>query len=359
MKKTRPLSLGPVPIGGGAPVAVQTMTDTDTRDPAATLAQIGRAARAGAEIVRVAVPDERAAAVLREIVQDSSVPLVADIHFDWRLAVRAAEAGAAGLRINPGNIGGPEKTRAVAEAAGRHGAVIRVGVNSGSLEKEVLARHGGSVTAEGLVESALNQVRLLEDTGFRDLKVSLKGSDVLTTVAAVRLWSQVSDLPQHIGVTEAGDALEGAVKSAVGLGLLLAEGLGDTLRVSLTAPPEEEVRAAWALLRALGLRSRGVEIISCPTCGRVEGPVARLAQEARRRLADITAPLKVAVMGCVVNGPGEARDADAALALGRGHGQVYVGGRRVAARAPYEKLIDLLETKVRNKLEAEKLGHGD
>jgi (E)-4-hydroxy-3-methylbut-2-enyl-diphosphate synthase len=355
IKKTRPLRLGTVPIGGGAPVAVQTMTDTDTRDAVATLAQIGRAARAGAEIVRVAVPDERAASVLKEIIPESPVPLVADIHFDWRLAVKAAEAGAAGLRINPGNIGGPKKTRAVAEAAGRRGAVIRVGVNSGSLEKEVLARHGGRATAEGLVESALNQVRLLEETGFRDIKVSLKGSDVLSTVAAARLWSRASDLPQHIGVTEAGDALEGAVKSAVGLGLLLAEGLGDTLRVSLTAPPEEEVRAAWAILRALGLRARGVEIISCPTCGRTEGPVARLAEEARRRLADLAAPFKVAVMGCVVNGPGEARSADAAVALGRGHGQVYAGGRRVAARVPHERLIDLLEAEVR------KLGarHGD
>ena len=346
-KKTRPLRLGTVPIGGGAPVAVQTMTDTDTRDAAATLAQIGRAARAGAEIVRVAVPDERAAAVLKEIIPESPVPLVADIHFDWRLAVRAAEDGAAGLRINPGNIGGPEKTRAVAEAAGRRGAVIRVGVNSGSLEKEVLARHGGRITAEGLVESALNQTRILEETGFRDIKVSLKGSDVLSTVAAARLWSRVSDLPQHIGITEAGDALEGAVKSAVGLGLILAEGLGDTIRVSLTAPPEEEVRAAWAILRALGLRARGVEVISCPTCGRTEGPVARLAEETRKRLADLTAPLKVAVMGCVVNGPGEAKSADAAVALGRNHGQVYAKGRRVAARVPQEKLVDLLEAETR------------
>jgi (E)-4-hydroxy-3-methylbut-2-enyl-diphosphate synthase len=325
------------------------MTDTDTRDAAATLAQIGRAARAGAEIVRVAVPDARAASALNEIIPESPVPLVADIHFDWRLAVKAAEAGAAGLRINPGNIGGPKKTRAVAEAAGRRGAIIRVGVNSGSLEREVLARHGGRATAEGLVESALNQVRLLEETGFKDIKVSLKGSDVLSTVAAVRLWPQVSDLPQHIGITEAGNALEGAVKSAVGLGLLLAEGLGDTLRVSLTAPPEEEVRAAWAILRALGLRARGVEIISCPTCGRAEGPVALLAEEARNRLADLASPLRVAVMGCVVNGPGEARSADAAVALGRGHGQVYAGGRRVAARVPYEKLIDLLEAEVRRR----------
>ncbi|MDR2725264.1 MAG: flavodoxin-dependent (E)-4-hydroxy-3-methylbut-2-enyl-diphosphate synthase [Candidatus Adiutrix sp.] len=349
IKKTRPLLLGTVPLGGGAPVAVQTMTDTDTRDAAATLAQIGRAAGAGAEIVRVAVPDERAAAALQAITPEPPVPLVADIHFAWRLAVLAARAGAAGLRINPGNIGGPEKTRAVAEAAGRQGAVIRVGVNSGSLEKEVLARHGGRVTAEGLVESALGQVRLMEETGFRDLKVSLKGSDVLSTVAAARLWPKVSDLPQHIGITEAGGALEGAVKSAVGLGLLLAEGLGDTIRVSLTAPPEEEVRAAWAILRALGLRARGVEVISCPTCGRTEGPVALLAEEARKRLSDLTSPLKVAVMGCVVNGPGEARHADAAVALGRGHGQVYAGGRRVAARVPYEKLIDLLEAEARRR----------
>ncbi|MDR3038591.1 MAG: flavodoxin-dependent (E)-4-hydroxy-3-methylbut-2-enyl-diphosphate synthase [Candidatus Adiutrix sp.] len=347
---TRSLRLGSVRIGGGAPVAVQTMTDTDPRDAAATLAQIRRVALAGAEIVRLAVPDERAADTLKEIVPDSPVPLVADIHFDWRLAIKAAEAGAAGLRINPGNIGGPEKVRAVAEAAGRLGAVIRVGVNGGSLEKRVLARHGGRVTAEGLVESALNQVRLLEETGFHDLKVSLKGSDVPETVAAARRWSEVSDIPQHIGITEAGDALTGAVKSAVGLGLILAGGLGDTLRVSLTAPPEDEVRAAWAILRALGLRARGVEVISCPTCGRTEGPVARLAEEVRRRLADLTEPLQVAVMGCVVNGPGEARQADAGLALGRGHGLIFAGGRRVAARVPCDRLAEALEDEVRRRL---------
>ena len=346
-KKTRIIRLGRVVIGGGAQVAVQTMLNTDTRDVAATLAQLKRVVKAGAEIVRLAVPDERAADCLKEIIPESPVPLVADIHFDWRLAIRSLESGMTGLRINPGNIGGPDKVRRVAEAAGKQGAVIRVGVNSGSLEKAVLAKRGGRPTAGAMVESALDKVRLLEETGFKDIKVSLKGSSVMETVAAVRLWATVSDIPQHIGITEAGDAASGAVKSAVGLGLMLAEGLGDTLRVSLTAPPEEEVRVAWEILRAVGLRSRGVEIISCPTCGRTEGPLLEMAAEVKRRLADITAPLTVAVMGCVVNGPGEAREADAGVALGRGDGLIFVRGRPLR-RAPYDQLSALLENEVRN-----------
>ncbi len=352
-RATRALRLGRVTIGGGAPVAVQTMTTTDTRDAAATLDQIRSLARAGAEIVRLAVPDERAADVLREIVADSPAPLVADIHFDWRLAVRSLESGVAGIRINPGNIGGPDKVRRVAEAAGARGAVIRVGVNGGSLDPAVLARHGGRPTAAAMVESAVEKIRLVEETGFRDLKVSLKGTDVLTTVAAVRLWSGLSDIPQHLGVTEAGDAASGAVKSAVGLGLMLAGGLGDTIRVSLTAPPEEEVRVAWEILRAVGLRARGVEIVSCPTCGRTEGPLRALAAEVKRRLADITAPLTVAVMGCVVNGPGEAREADAGVALGRGDGLIFVRGRPLE-RVPNDQLADRLEREVR-RLAADRL----
>jgi (E)-4-hydroxy-3-methylbut-2-enyl-diphosphate synthase len=320
------------------------MTNTDTREVAATLAQIRRVVSAGAEIVRLAVPDERAACSLAEIVPEAGAPLVADIHFDWRLALRALKSGVAGLRLNPGNIGDPDKVRRVAEAAGQAGAVIRVGVNGGSLAKTALAKYGGP-TAEAMVESALGQVKLLEETGFRAVKVSLKGGRVLDTLAAARLWAQVSDVPQHIGITEAGDAASGAVKSAVGLGLILAEGLGDTLRVSLTAPPEEEVRVAWEILRAVGLRARGVEVVSCPTCGRTEGPLLEMAAEVKRRLADITAPLTVAVMGCVVNGPGEARAADAGLALGRRSGQVFVRGRPVA-RAPHEQLAGLLAKEV-------------
>ncbi len=343
---TRSLKLGQVPIGGGAPVSVQTMTNTDTRDVAVTIAQINSVSRAGAEIVRLAVLDEKAAACLKEIVAEVALPVVADIHFDWRLALKSLESGVAGLRINPGNIGGPDKVRAIAEAAGRQGAVIRVGVNGGSLEKQILKKHGGRPSAEAMVESALDKVARLEETGFRDIKVSLKGSSVLETVAAARLWASLSDIPQHIGITEAGDAQSGAVKSAVGLGLMLAEGLGDTMRVSLTAPPEEEVRVAWEILRSLGLRARGVEVISCPTCGRTEGPLIEMAAEVKRRLADITLPLKVAVMGCVVNGPGEAREADAGLALGCNSGLIFVKGRPVG-RAPHEQLVSLLELEVR------------
>lgn len=347
--RTRPLQLGEVRIGGGAPVAVQTMTSTDTRDVAATLAQIRSVARCGAEIVRLAVPDERAADSLQDIVPESPVPLVADIHFDWHLAVRSLESGIKGLRINPGNIGGPDKVRQVAEAAGRQGAVIRVGVNAGSLEKEILARHGGHPTAEAMVESALDKVRLLEETGFRDIKVSLKASGVMESLAAARRWAEVSDLPQHLGITEAGDAASGAVKSAVGLGLMLAEGLGDTIRVSLTAPPEREVETAWEILRAVGLRARGVEVISCPTCGRTEGPLMEMAAEVKKRLSGISRPLTVAVMGCVVNGPGEAREADAGLALGRENGLIFVRGRPLT-KAPHECLVDLLEAEVQRLL---------
>lgn len=345
IKRTRTIHLGPVQIGGGAPVVVQTMTNTDTRDVAATVAQIKSVVAVGAEVVRVAVPDEKAAAALAEIVAESPVPLVADIHFDWRLALKALESGLAGLRINPGNIGGPDKVQRVAEAAGARGAVIRVGVNSGSLEKGPQG-HQERPTAGAMVLSALDKVRLLEETGFKDIKVSLKGSNVMETVAAARLWSEVSDIPQHIGVTEAGDGESGAVKSAVGLGLMLAKGLGDTMRVSLTAPPEQEVRVAWEILRAVGLRARGVEIISCPTCGRCEGPLLEMAAEVKRRLADITLPLKVAVMGCVVNGPGEAREADAGLALGRGHGVIFSRGQ-LLFKAPYDQLVAALEAEVR------------
>lgn len=350
-RPTRTVFLGTVAIGGGAVVSVQTMTNTDTRDVSATVAQIRSVIEAGAEIVRLAIPDERAASCLGEIVQEIQVPLVADIHFDWRLALKSLEAGVQGLRLNPGNIGGPEKVRKVAEAAGARGAVIRVGVNSGSLEKAILARHGGQATAEAMVESALGQVKLLEETGFKQIKISLKSSRVMETVAAVRLWSKISDIPQHLGITEAGDAESGSIKSAVGLGLMLAEGLGDTIRVSLTASPEKEVRAAWEILRAVGLRARGVEIISCPTCGRTEGPLEAMAADLKKRLTDITTPLKVAVMGCVVNGPGEAREADAGLALGRGHGLIFLKGRPLY-KAPYGKLAELLEKEVRHLLES-------
>ncbi len=343
---TRSLRLGSLRLGGGAPVSVQTMTNTDTYDVANTLAQIRSVVKAGAEIVRLAVPDNRAAEALRELVQEAPVPLIADIHFDWRLAVKALASGVAGLRINPGNIGGPTRARKVAEAAGAANAVIRVGVNSGSLEKKNLSHYLSHPNPQILVESALAQVKILEETGFRAIKVSLKSSQVMETVAAARRWAALSDIPQHIGITEAGNAASGAVKSAVGLGILLTEGVGDTIRVSLTAPPEEEVRVAWEILRAAGLRARGVEVISCPTCGRTKGPLIQMATEIKKRLADVTQPLKVAVMGCIVNGPGEARNADAGIALGQGHGSFFAGGRLVASRVPYENLLSLLEEEV-------------
>ncbi|MDR1546545.1 MAG: flavodoxin-dependent (E)-4-hydroxy-3-methylbut-2-enyl-diphosphate synthase [Deltaproteobacteria bacterium] len=351
----RTVKLGPLTIGGGAPVVVQTMLNADPRDPQAVLAQILSTARRGAEVVRLAVPDQRSAEVLREVVPRSPVPLVADIHFDHRLALAALKAGVAGLRLNPGNIGEPRKIRLVAEAAGRAGAAIRVGVNAGSLDKKMLALHGRG--PEAMVASALAEAALIEETGFANLKVSLKASSVQETAAAVRLFARRSDLPQHLGVTEAGDRWSGAVKSAVGLGLLLAEGLGDTIRVSLTAPPEDEVDCAWEILKALGLRRRGPEFVSCPTCGRCEIDLPALLADVKRRLAFLKSPLTVAVMGCVVNGPGEASQADLGVAGGRGRGRLFVKGRSVGS-FPYEKLAQALEDKARELEELAGAGSG-
>jgi (E)-4-hydroxy-3-methylbut-2-enyl-diphosphate synthase len=302
------------------------MTNTDTRDVQATLAQLDRLARAGCELARLAVPDEAAAAALALIRARSPLPLIADIHFSSRLAVAALEAGAAGLRINPGNIGGPAHVARVADAAKAHGAVIRVGVNAGSLEKDLFRRFGGP-TPEALVESALSHVRLLEAHGFSAIKISLKSSSVPATLAAYRLLARRCDYPLHIGVTEAGTLFRGAIKSAVGIGILLAEGLGDTLRVSLTHDPEREVEAAWRILSSLELRRRGPEIISCPTCGRTEIDLIRLTEAVEDRLRDLPDVFSVAVMGCVVNGPGEAREADVGLAGGRRRGSLFRKGR--------------------------------
>ncbi len=324
-KKTRSLRIGGVKIGGGAPVVVQSMANTDTRNVEATLAQINRLAAAGCELARLAVLDEAAARAFRAIKDKSPLPLIADIHFDARLAVAALEAGADALRINPGNIGGAAAVDLVVDAAKARGAVIRVGVNGGSLEKELLRKHGGA-TPKALVESALGHVRLLEARGFEDIKISLKSSSVETSIAAYTLLSETCDYPLHIGITEAGSLLRGAVKSAVGLGILLWQGIGDTLRVSLTADPVAEMVPAWEILRSLGLRQRGPEIISCPTCGRTEVDLMNLAAKVEERLAGETAPIKVAVMGCVVNGPGEAREADIGLAGGRGKGIIFRKG---------------------------------
>ncbi|GAB7504014.1 flavodoxin-dependent (E)-4-hydroxy-3-methylbut-2-enyl-diphosphate synthase [Bilophila wadsworthia] len=337
-KQTRQLKLGSVRIGGGAPIVVQSMTNTDTRDVEATLGQIKRLHDAGCEIVRVAVPDETAARALRAIHDASPIPVIADIHFDYRLALMALEAGLEGLRINPGNIGERKNVEMVVDAAKAQGAVIRVGVNSGSVEKRLLEQYGGP-TPQAMVESALGHVRILEEHGFYDTKISIKSSSVLNTIECYRLLSQRCDYPLHLGVTEAGGVLRGAIKSSVGMGVLLSEGIGDTLRVSLTAAPEEEMTVAWELLRALGLRQRGPEIISCPTCGRTEIDLIGLAQEVERRLRTENAPIKVAVMGCVVNGPGEAREADLGMAGGRDKGIIFRKGEVIRSVRGQEALL--------------------
>ena len=337
-KQTRQLKLGSVRIGGGAPIVVQSMTNTDTRDVEATLGQIKRLHDAGCEIVRVAVPDETAARALRAIHDASPIPVIADIHFDYRLALMALEAGLEGLRINPGNIGERKNVEKVVDAAKARGAVIRVGVNSGSVEKRLLEQYGGP-TPQAMVESALGHVRILEEHGFYDTKISIKSSSVLNTIECYRLLSQRCDYPLHLGVTEAGGVLRGAIKSSVGMGVLLSEGIGDTLRVSLTAAPEEEMTVAWELLRALGLRQRGPEIISCPTCGRTEIDLIGLAQEVERRLRTENAPIKVAVMGCVVNGPGEAREADLGMSGGRDKGIIFRKGEVIRSVRGQEALL--------------------
>jgi len=355
-RNTRQIRIGHVLIGGGAPVSVQSMTKTDTRDIRATVAQIKRLARAGCEIVRLAVPDRAAAAALGEIRRKVKVPLVADIHFDHRLALASIEAGADALRINPGNIGSPNKVREVVRAAREHGIPIRIGVNSGSLEKVILAEYG-AVTADAMAASALRHIRMLEDLDFFDIKISLKASDIVRTLEAYRLLAPRVDYPFHAGITEAGGLFSGSIKSAAGLALLLCEGLADTVRVSLTAPPEKEVAVAWKLLRSLGLRSRGVDVISCPTCGRVEVDLMRIASEVEKRLSSLETPLTVAVMGCMVNGPGEAREADIGVACGRGVGIIFKKGgflRKVREDRIVPELVREVERAGREKTERTK-----
>ena len=325
-RETRQIRVGGVAIGGGAPISVQAMTKTDTRDVKATAAQVRRLEKAGAEIVRLAIPDREAARALGDIKRRARVPLIADIHFDHRLALASLDAGADGLRINPGNIGSKDKVREVVRAAGERGVPIRIGVNSGSLEKDLLARHGGA-TAEAMVESALRHVRILEDCGFGLIKISLKASDIARTLEAYRLLAGKVDYPFHAGITEAGRLLSGSIKSAAGLALLLAEGLADTVRVSLTAAPEREVFAAYQILRSLGLRVRGADFVSCPTCGRTEVDLMSIAGQVEKAVSGLRTPMTVAVMGCTVNGPGEAREADIGLACGRGNGVIFKKGR--------------------------------
>jgi (E)-4-hydroxy-3-methylbut-2-enyl-diphosphate synthase len=339
-RETVPLRIGNVVIGAGAPVSVQSMTKTDTRNVRATLAQIRRLEKLGCEIVRLAVPDMEAAEALGRIKARTRLPLVADIHFDHRLALACLKRGVDGLRLNPGNIGGRVKIEEVVRAAKSRAVPIRIGVNSGSLEKDLLSRHGGA-TSEAMVESALRHIRILEDLNFRLIKVSLKASDVLRTVEAYRLLAEQTTYPFHAGITEAGGRLSGAVKSAVGLGLLLGEGLADTIRVSLTASPEEEVRVAYQILGSLDLRRRGVNLVSCPSCGRTETALIRLAAQIEKSLQGIQTPLTVAVMGCMVNGPGEAREADIGVACGQGGGVIFKRGR-ILAKVAESKIVAAL-----------------
>jgi len=331
-KKTNQIRIGEVHVGGGAQVSVQSMTNTPTDNVPATVSQINRLAAAGCEIVRVAVPGEAAASAIRNIKAAISIPLIADIHFNYRLAIASVQAGADGLRINPGNIGSSRKIKAVADCARDANVPIRVGVNAGSLEKEILGKHNGA-TAEAMVESALRNVDILKSIDFDSVKVSIKASDVPRTVAAYRLFSSKSDIPVHLGVTEAGGLFPGVVKSALGIGILLAEGIGDTIRVSLTRDPVEEVRVGYEILKALGLRHRGPDIISCPTCGRCNIDLFDIAETVEKRVATMTAPIKIAVMGCVVNGPGEAREADIGIAGGDGKGVLFKKGKVVETLA--------------------------
>ncbi|MBW2611080.1 MAG: flavodoxin-dependent (E)-4-hydroxy-3-methylbut-2-enyl-diphosphate synthase [Deltaproteobacteria bacterium] len=339
-KKTAKISIGDVEIGGTAPVAVQSMTNTATADVVATVSQIRRLTKAGCEIVRVAVPDEASAQAIRRIKQDIAIPLIADIHFNHRLAIASVEAGADGLRINPGNIGSRRKIKAVADCARDRDVPIRVGVNSGSLEKEILEKHGGA-TAEAMVESALRNVDILKSFDFDSIKVSIKASDVPRTVEAYRLFSSRTNIPVHLGVTEAGGLFPGIVKSSLGIGMLLAEGIGDTIRVSLTRDPVEEIRVGYEILKALGIRQRGPDIISCPTCGRCNIALFDIAEKIENRVINMTAPIKIAIMGCVVNGPGEAREADIGIAGGDGKGILFKKGK-VVKSLPEEALADVL-----------------
>ena len=338
------MNIGGVVIGGGAPVAIQSMCSTATEDVAATVAQILRLEQAGCQIIRVAVPTMEAAAAIGAIKRAIHIPLVADIHFDYRLALRCAAEGVDKIRINPGNIGSHERVRAVAETCREHHIPIRIGVNGGSLEKPLLAKYGG-VTAQALVDSAMGHVRLLNDCGFDDICLSVKCSHVPTNMAAYTLLSRETDYPLHLGVTEAGTPEMGVLKSAIGIGGLLCQGVGDTIRVSLTADPVEEVIAAKKILQAAGIRKSGPDLISCPTCGRTKYDMIPIAREVERRLQGCTKPITVAVMGCAVNGPGEARSADVGIAGGDGEGLLFRKGE-ILYKVPQDKLVDALMAEI-------------
>ena len=339
-RETRKIHVGNVPVGGDAPVVVQSMCSTDTRDIRASLQQISRLAEVGCEIIRLAVLDHKAVEALKTIKKEAPIPLIADIHFDHRLALGALKAGVDALRINPGNIGGTKAVAKVVRAAAERRVPIRIGVNSGSLDKDLHQRYGGA-TPEAMVESALRQIQLLESLQFHEIKISLKSSDVMTMVESYRLLADKVDYPLHLGVTEAGTLISGTAKSAIGIGLLLAEGIGDTIRVSLTSDPIDEIKAAYEILRALKLRERGVEVISCPTCGRCEIDIIGLTHELEKRLLTVKTPLKVAIMGCVVNGPGEAKEADVGIAGGRGQGILFKKGE-IVEKLPEGDLVPRL-----------------
>ena len=332
--------VGKVKVGGMAPVSVQSMTNTFTQDVTATVLQIKRLEEAGCEIVRVAVPDKEAAEAISAIKDKISIPLIADIHFDYRLAIASIRAGADGLRLNPGNIGGIKKIKTVVDCAKEFNIPIRIGVNSGSLEKDILKKYKG-VTAEGMVESALRHIELLTSYGFYDIKLSIKASDVLRSVEAYRLLSSKTDFPLHVGITEAGPLYPGIVKSSLGIGMLLAEGIGDTIRVSLTRDPVEEIRVGYEILKALDIRRHGPDIISCPTCGRCKIDLFNIVEQVENSLISNRLPIKIAIMGCIVNGPGEAREADIGIAGGDGTGILFKKGK-VIKKFSQEKLVDVL-----------------
>ena len=352
---TRQITVGDVPIGGDAPISVQSMTNTQTSDVDATVEQVHRLEAAGCEIIRVAVPNVDAARAIRSIRERISIPLIADIHFDWRLAVASMEHGAQGIRINPGNLGGADNLRKTVDAAKYHGVSMRIGVNSGSVEKDLLDEFGYPTPEQpdALIESALRNVKLLEEFGFYDVKISVKSADVLTTINSYRALSKRVDYPLHLGVTEAGGLIGGTVKSSVALGILLYEGIGDTFRISLTRDPVEEVGVAFELLRSLKIRERGPELISCPTCGRTRIDLFGLAEKVEAYIQTMKSPLKVAVMGCVVNGPGEAREADIGVAGGQGVGIIFKKGK-IVRRVADEDLLDVFMGELK-KMEAERL----
>jgi len=347
-ERTRRVMVGKVPVGGGAPVSVQSMTSTATTDVQATVDQIHRLEEAGCDIVRVSVPDMDSVRALERIISQVSCPVVADVHFDYRIALACCEAGAAKLRINPGNIGGRDRVAQVVEKARSRGIPIRIGVNAGSLEKDLLKKYGHP-TAEALVESAARHLSLVEEMGFHDVVVSLKASSVPLTVAAYRLMAERFLYPLHVGISEAGWGQSGIVYSSVGLGIILAEGIGDTIRVSLTDDPVEEVKVGARILEALELRHSMPRIISCPTCARNHLDLMGIAREVERRVADIAAPLKIAVMGCAVNGPGEAREADFGIAGGDGTGLIFVKGK-IVRKVREEDLVDELEREIRKRV---------